>query len=211
MTDLTLHLTAGFSLLYWSTLKTNDRDVIRWLLLASAVFFTIHVLGTYPAVPWCTLVYPAVPMSVPCPPPCSVSILYPVLYSVLYPRQTWCTNSVPKQNVVRLGFTQGIPMMYPYLRCRSTLAVPEQYPGTPGLCVFCTTDRTLEHLGCTHGIPMPYPYCTRAVPVLYPLYPGPHVMGKRSVLSCASVRPHAAQAALLSTLWTHIDLNNTSF
>ncbi len=35
----------GFSVMFWSTLQSSDRDIIRWSLAASAVYFIIQILG----------------------------------------------------------------------------------------------------------------------------------------------------------------------
>jgi len=44
------HVTAlylGFSMLFWSTLRTIDKDLIRWALLSSIIYFVTQTLGQY--------------------------------------------------------------------------------------------------------------------------------------------------------------------
>ena len=43
---LILHVCAvGFAVVLWSSLHSLDKDVIRWSLLASAIYFGLHMSG----------------------------------------------------------------------------------------------------------------------------------------------------------------------
>ncbi len=40
-------LLVGFSVVFWSTLQSSDKEVIRWSLVASALYNIIQIIGMF--------------------------------------------------------------------------------------------------------------------------------------------------------------------